>query len=159
MTSVHIDFFFFYHKWPQTHLLNVAHLCYSSARFEGSLNMDLNEIAMNLVPFPRLHYLVPSLTPLYTLADVSVPPRRSAVWLAAVFFALPHIHPIVLSGHTSCCDEWEGNPLQQWCHWLEGHQILFYPCLDSALEHTVIGNSSGLVGQYDKKGLFLFLVN
>ncbi|KAA8583242.1 hypothetical protein FQN60_015788 [Etheostoma spectabile] len=50
----------------------------SSARFEGSLNMDLNEIAMNLVPFPRLHYLVPSLTPLYTLADVSVPTRSDA---------------------------------------------------------------------------------
>lgn len=54
-------------------------LCCSSARFEGSLNMDLNEIAMNLVPFPRLHYLVPSLTPLYTLADVNVPTRRLAV--------------------------------------------------------------------------------
>lgn len=53
-------------------LLNMT----SSARFEGSLNMDLNEIAVNLVPFPRLHFLVPSLTPLYTLADVSVPPRR-----------------------------------------------------------------------------------
>ncbi|XP_072218908.1 tubulin epsilon chain isoform X2 [Leuresthes tenuis] len=53
-------------------LLNIT----SSARFEGSLNMDLNEIAMNLVPFPRLHYLVPSLTPLYTLADVNVPSRR-----------------------------------------------------------------------------------
>ncbi|RXM29234.1 Laminin subunit alpha-4 [Acipenser ruthenus] len=47
-----------------------------SARFEGSLNMDLNEITMNLVPFPRLHYLVSSLTPLYTLADVNVPSRR-----------------------------------------------------------------------------------
>ncbi|XP_030261379.1 tubulin epsilon chain isoform X1 [Sparus aurata] len=53
-------------------LLNIT----SSARFEGSLNMDLNEIAMNLVPFPHLHYLVPSLTPLYPLADVSVPTRR-----------------------------------------------------------------------------------
>lgn len=48
----------------------------SSARFQGSLNMDLNEIAMNLVPFPRLHYLIPSLTPLYSLADVGMPPRR-----------------------------------------------------------------------------------
>ncbi|XP_062857104.1 tubulin epsilon chain isoform X3 [Trichomycterus rosablanca] len=48
----------------------------SSSRFEGSLNVDLNEIAMNLVPFPRLHYLVSSLTPLYTLADVNVPTRR-----------------------------------------------------------------------------------
>lgn len=38
--------------------------------------MDLNEIAMNLVPFPQLHYLVSSLTPLYMLADVNVPTRR-----------------------------------------------------------------------------------
>ncbi|KPP68825.1 tubulin epsilon chain-like, partial [Scleropages formosus] len=53
-------------------LLNLT----SSARFEGSLNMDLNEIAMNLVPFPRLHYLVSSLTPLYTLADINIPVRR-----------------------------------------------------------------------------------
>ncbi|XP_025896493.1 tubulin epsilon chain [Nothoprocta perdicaria] len=53
-------------------LLNLT----SSARFEGSLNMDLNEISMNLVPFPRLHYLVSSLTPLCTLADVNVPARR-----------------------------------------------------------------------------------
>lgn len=67
-------------------LLTLSFLCCSSARFEGSLNMDLNEIAMNLVPFPRLHYLVPSLTPLYTLADVCVPTRRSAVRLAAIFF-------------------------------------------------------------------------
>ncbi|XP_061677701.1 tubulin epsilon chain [Syngnathoides biaculeatus] len=35
----------------------------ASARFEGSLNMDLSEIATNLVPFPRLHYLVPSVSP------------------------------------------------------------------------------------------------
>ena len=48
----------------------------SSSRFEGSLNVDLNEITMNLVPFPKLHYLVSSLTPLYSLADVKMPPRK-----------------------------------------------------------------------------------
>eukprot|EP01028_Stygiella_incarcerata_P002705 TRINITY_DN1514_c0_g1_i5.p1 TRINITY_DN1514_c0_g1~~TRINITY_DN1514_c0_g1_i5.p1 ORF type:complete len:401 (-),score=81.63 TRINITY_DN1514_c0_g1_i5:1350-2552(-) len=48
----------------------------SSMRFEGSLNVDLNEITMNLVPFPRLHFLIPSLSPLYTFADVKMPPRR-----------------------------------------------------------------------------------
>lgn len=48
----------------------------SSARFEGSLNVDLNEITMNLVPFPKIHYLVSSLTPLYSLTDVRLPPRR-----------------------------------------------------------------------------------
>jgi hypothetical protein len=35
----------------------------SSMRFDGSLNVDLNEITMNLVPFPRMHYLVPSISP------------------------------------------------------------------------------------------------
>ena len=49
---------------------------FSSARFEGSLNVDLNEITMNLVPFPRLHYLLASQTPLYALADIKIPPRR-----------------------------------------------------------------------------------
>lgn len=48
----------------------------SSARFEGSLNVDLNEITMNLVPFPRLHYLVSSQSPLYAHADIHLPPRR-----------------------------------------------------------------------------------
>lgn len=53
-------------------LLNMT----SSARFEGSLNVDLNEITMNLVPFPKLHYLVSSQSPLYSLTDVNLPPRR-----------------------------------------------------------------------------------
>ncbi|XP_077405429.1 tubulin epsilon chain [Vanacampus margaritifer] len=54
-------------------LLNLT----SSARFEGSLNMDLNEIAMNLVPFPRLNYLIPSLSPVCTrVARGGEPTRR-----------------------------------------------------------------------------------
>ena len=40
--------------------------------------MDLNEITMNLVPYPKMHYLVSSITPLYAMLDVSLPPRRSA---------------------------------------------------------------------------------
>ncbi|KAI9218933.1 Tubulin/FtsZ, GTPase domain-containing protein [Blastocladiella britannica] len=35
----------------------------SSMRFEGSLNVDINEITMNLVPFPKLKYLLSSLVP------------------------------------------------------------------------------------------------
>ncbi|CAI9740048.1 tubulin epsilon chain-like [Octopus vulgaris] len=48
----------------------------SSSRFEGLLNVDLNELATNLVPYPKLHYLVASQTPLYALADVNIAPRR-----------------------------------------------------------------------------------
>ena len=35
-----------------------------SSRFEGSLNVDLNEITTNLVPYRGLHFLVPSMSPL-----------------------------------------------------------------------------------------------
>ncbi|KAL7058449.1 hypothetical protein AAHC03_016504 [Spirometra sp. Aus1] len=41
-------------------LLNLT----SSARFPGTMNVDLNEISMNLVPFPRLHYLIAAQSPL-----------------------------------------------------------------------------------------------
>jgi len=36
----------------------------ASMRFPGLLNIDLNEITTNLVPFPKLHFLIPSVTPL-----------------------------------------------------------------------------------------------
>lgn len=48
----------------------------SSMRFEGTLNVDFNEISMNLVPFPDLHFLISSLAPLYSLMDTKVQPRR-----------------------------------------------------------------------------------
>lgn len=43
----------------------------SSIRFEGSLNTDLNDITMNLVPFPRMHFLLSSLAPLAAPRDVA----------------------------------------------------------------------------------------
>ncbi len=45
-------------------------------RFEGPLNVDLNEIAMNLVPYPHLHFLLSSLTPLYSLLQPKLEPRK-----------------------------------------------------------------------------------
>ena len=57
----------------------IAHLLNNltcSMRFEGPLNVDLNEIAMNLVPYPNLHFLLSSLTPLYTLLQPKLEPRK-----------------------------------------------------------------------------------
>ena len=34
----------------------------SSLRFDGELNADLNQFQTNLVPFPRLHFLIPSMS-------------------------------------------------------------------------------------------------
>jgi len=36
----------------------------ASMRFDGLLNVDLNEITTNLVPFPRMHFLLPAMAPL-----------------------------------------------------------------------------------------------
>ncbi|KAI0709936.1 beta-tubulin 2 [Earliella scabrosa] len=37
----------------------------TSLRFPGQLNGDLRKLAMNLIPFPRLHFLMPSYAPLF----------------------------------------------------------------------------------------------
>jgi tubulin epsilon len=39
-------------------------------RFEGTMNVDINDIVTNLVPFPRLKYLLSSMAPLYQSADM-----------------------------------------------------------------------------------------
>ena len=57
----------------------IAHLLSnltSSMRFEGPLNVDFNEITMNLVPYPDLHFLLSSMAPLYSLADPRLQPRK-----------------------------------------------------------------------------------
>jgi len=35
-----------------------------SLRFEGTLNIDMNEFQTNLVPYPRIHFLLPSYAPI-----------------------------------------------------------------------------------------------
>jgi tubulin alpha len=38
----------------------------ASLRFEGEMNVDLNEFQTNLVPFPRLHFMTTSMAPVVT---------------------------------------------------------------------------------------------
>ena len=39
-------------------------------RFPGQLNADLRKLAVNMVPFPRLHFLIPGFAPLTAKSDV-----------------------------------------------------------------------------------------
>jgi tubulin epsilon len=50
-------------------------------RFEGNLNVDINEIAMNLVPFPSMKYVVASLAPLYTNSDVKLARKLDQIFV------------------------------------------------------------------------------
>lgn len=47
-----------------------------SMRFEGSLNVDINDITMNLVPFPRMHFILSAISPLHHVLDKKLEPRR-----------------------------------------------------------------------------------
>lgn len=70
----------------------------ASMRFAGDLNVDLNEITTNLVPFPRLHYLLSSVSPMPTWESAERPedhppatagfdarPRRMAQMFSGAF--------------------------------------------------------------------------
>ena len=41
----------------------------SCLRFPGQLNADLRKMAVNMVPFPRLHFLMPGIAPLVSRRD------------------------------------------------------------------------------------------
>jgi len=52
--------------------------CMTSAlRFEGDLNVDMNEFQTNLVPFPRLHFMTSSYAP---LTDTKKQVANASVW-------------------------------------------------------------------------------
>ncbi|EIM90961.1 beta-tubulin 2 [Stereum hirsutum FP-91666 SS1] len=57
----------------------------TSLRFPGQLNGDLRKLGLNLIPFPRLHFLMPSYAPFHdtkaqSFYRVSVPDLTSAVF-------------------------------------------------------------------------------
>lgn len=56
-----------------------------SMRFEGKLNVDINDITMNLVPFPRLHFIASSISPLYHVLDKKLEPRKSDQIFSDIF--------------------------------------------------------------------------
>lgn len=58
----------------------IAHLLSNltcSMRYPGSLNIDMNEITMNLVPYPRMHFLVSSMAPLQAFIKIKSQIPRS----------------------------------------------------------------------------------
>ena len=55
---------------------NVINNMTCSMRFQGDLNVDMNEITMNLVPFPKQHFLMSSLSPIYSLVNPKLAPRN-----------------------------------------------------------------------------------
>ncbi|KAF9233172.1 beta-tubulin [Melanogaster broomeanus] len=57
----------------------------TSLRFPGQLNGDLRKLGMNLIPFPRLHFLMPSFAPFYdpkarAFQKVSVPELTASLF-------------------------------------------------------------------------------
>ena len=49
----------------------------ASLRFDGALNVDLNEFQTNLVPYPRIHFPMANFSPIISAAKV----RKNMVML------------------------------------------------------------------------------
>jgi len=56
-----------------------------SLRFEGDLNVDLNEFQTNLVPYPRLHFMMQSYAPVISKAKTGHEQHTTAQITAAAF--------------------------------------------------------------------------
>ncbi len=48
----------------------------ASNRFDGALNVDLADVVSSLVPFPRMHFALPALAPLYGVRDLRYRPAQ-----------------------------------------------------------------------------------
>merc|ERR1712183_700312 len=64
----------------------------ASLRFDGALNVDINEFQVNLVPYPRIHFLLCSYAPIVSPERVnheklSVPELTSAVFEQSTMLA------------------------------------------------------------------------
>jgi tubulin alpha len=57
----------------------------ASLRFEGELNVDLNEFQTNLVPFPRLHFMITSLAPISNAEGFDTAPKDTRSMSDACF--------------------------------------------------------------------------
>eukprot|EP01087_Luapelamoeba_hula_P004263 TRINITY_DN1419_c0_g1_i1.p1 TRINITY_DN1419_c0_g1~~TRINITY_DN1419_c0_g1_i1.p1 ORF type:complete len:460 (-),score=80.96 TRINITY_DN1419_c0_g1_i1:203-1582(-) len=57
----------------------------ASLRFEGALNVDINEFQVNLVPYPRIHFLLCSYAPILT-AERAVNEKMSVSELTSAVF-------------------------------------------------------------------------
>ena len=54
----------------------------ASLRFEGALNVDLNEFQTNLVPYPRIHFPLATYNPVMSADKVNI---EKAKWILSSF--------------------------------------------------------------------------
>ena len=93
----------------------------ASLRFDGALNVDLNEFQTNLVPYPRIHY------PLATYAPVI---SNNKVWIKIFFLTFPvgFKVPIILSNlNSNCSNSLDMTNLQEQVEKAFCYQKLFWP--------------------------------
>lgn len=87
----------------------------TSLRFSGTLNVDLNEFQTNLVPYPRIHFMLSSLAPVVSLDEMHTV-RNSAFELTSAVFEPHNMMAKCNPAHgkyVSCCLMYRGDIVQK----------------------------------------------
>ena len=65
--------------------------CRTCLRFPGQLNADLRKLAVNMVPFPRLHFFMPGFAPLTARGNLKYRAMTVPELTAQMFDAKVHL--------------------------------------------------------------------
>ncbi|KAJ9695636.1 hypothetical protein PVL29_010894 [Vitis rotundifolia] len=113
----------------------------TSLRFDGAINVDITELQTNLVPYPRIHFMLSSYAPVISAAKVyheqlSVPEITTAVFEPSSMMAKCDPRH---GKYMACCLMYRGDVVQR---------MSMLPLLTSRLR----GRFNSLTGEYGKKG-------
>ena len=86
-------------------------------RFPGQLNADLRKLAVNMVPFPRLHFFMPGFAPLTARGNMkyramTVPELTAQMFDAKVNIvkkAINHLIYIIFTYNIKIISEYDGS--------------------------------------------------
>jgi len=144
----------------------------SSLRFPGQLNGDLRKLGVNLVPFPRLHFFLPSQAPLLSqqntdLVRLTIQEITNQVWSKRNFFC--NVSPnegkvlaasVTYRGKSLSAEEVDENTLKiqtkredEFVEWIPNNiktSIVNVPPTTSTSSGTFVGNTTALKGIYQR---------
>jgi len=117
-------------EYVQSRTPSAAHFCWfevESLQFPGQLNSDLRKLAVNMVPFPRLHFFTVGTVSFYRCHLYRLETDSSAISLGSSHCSRISVVPRCIDSGTHnanvWCEEYDG------CRWSSKRQVPHCSCV------------------------------